>query len=276
MNNTNNDITTEEIVSSNTAMEENESNDTTIGENVSNNTEIKENTSNNLTTKEGTNNNKVIEESACIKKSNDSKNNLISEVYSKKSKPLSNVKALLMILVLVIVDQVSKLFVLSCLKGKEPIKLLGDNFEFMYLENRSAAFGVDPVSLFQSIFKLDYFYKNPLAFENTKFVFFVFFTVVIVGLIVYFMLNIPENSRYNFIKIVFSLIVAGAIGNFIDRVFRKFVVDFLYFKTINFPVFNIADIFITVGAIVLCILFLFYHSEEELGKIFTLKRKQLK
>jgi len=58
------------------------------------------------------------------------------------------------------------------------------------------------------------------------------------------------------------------LGNFIDRVFRNYVVDFFYFKLIDFPVFNVADIYVTVAAFAMIILGLFYYKEEDYNKIF--------
>ena len=53
-----------------------------------------------------------------------------------------------------------------------------------------------------------------------------------------------------------------------DRVFRNYVVDFFYFKLIDFPVFNVADIYVTVAAFAMIILGLFYYKEEDYNKIF--------
>jgi signal peptidase II len=59
-------------------------------------------------------------------------------------------------------------------------------------------------------------------------------------------------------------IAAGAIGNLIDRVRLDYVVDFFYFSLINFPIFNVADIYVTFAAVVLVILLLFVYKEEDL------------
>ena len=67
---------------------------------------------------------------------------------------------------------------------------------------------------------------------------------------------------------VTKLMAIGALGNFIDRVFRNYVVDFFYFKLIDFPVFNVADIYVTVAAFAMIILGLFYYKEEDYNKIF--------
>jgi signal peptidase II len=67
---------------------------------------------------------------------------------------------------------------------------------------------------------------------------------------------------------------AGAVGNMIDRIFRKYVVDFVYFSLINFPVFNVADIYVTVAAVMLVILILFFYQEEDFDRIFPKKTKE--
>ena len=61
--------------------------------------------------------------------------------------------------------------------------------------------------------------------------------------------------------------MAGAYGNFIDRLRLGYVIDFFYFKLIDFPVFNVADIYVTVSTIVFCLLLFFYYKEEDLERI---------
>ena len=59
--------------------------------------------------------------------------------------------------------------------------------------------------------------------------------------------------------------VAGAIGNMIDRVSLGYVVDFLYFKLIDFPIFNVADCYVTVATAAAAVLIMFSYKEEELA-----------
>ena len=68
--------------------------------------------------------------------------------------------------------------------------------------------------------------------------------------------------------------MAGAAGNCIDRVMQQYVVDFLYFKLINFPIFNVADIYVTVGTLLLAVLMLFYYKEEEIEQIYRGRRNK--
>ena len=66
------------------------------------------------------------------------------------------------------------------------------------------------------------------------------------------------------LKVCLTLICAGAAGNFIDRVAMGYVVDFLYFKLIDFPIFNVADCYVTVSTIALAFLLFRYYSDEDL------------
>lgn len=155
-------------------------------------------------------------------------------------------------MILVILDQISKLWVLNHLKGKEPIVLIENVFEFHYVENRGAAFGI---------------------MQNKQWLFLVITMLVLAGL-VYLTTRIPQTPRFFFLRFCILLVGGGAIGNLIDRVFRKYVVDFLYFKLIDFPVFNVADIFVTCAAFLVIFLVLFYYKEEELDSIFHKKQKE--
>ena len=69
------------------------------------------------------------------------------------------------------------------------------------------------------------------------------------------------------LRCIIVLIGAGAVGNFIDRMSNGYVVDFFYFKLIDFPVFNVADIYVTCGVICLFFLILFVYSDKEFDEI---------
>ena len=76
------------------------------------------------------------------------------------------------------------------------------------------------------------------------------------------------------INLILIFFVAGAIGNLIDRIVNNYVVDFFYFKLINFPIFNVADIYVTVAAFAFIILGIFYYKEEDFEMIFKKKDKK--
>ena len=73
-------------------------------------------------------------------------------------------------------------------------------------------------------------------------------------------------------RILTTFLGAGAVGNMIDRVFRGYVIDFFYFSLIDFPVFNVADIYVVVSILVLVYLFLAVYKEEDFD--FLQKRKK--
>lgn len=194
---------------------------------------------------------------------------------NKKSKKTLIISAI-SVLVLVALDQLTKYLAVVFLKNKPAIPIIKDVFELQYLENQSAAFGMDPVSLLHKIFSFDVFEKNPQLFLDVKMGFFIVTTVAILILFVLLYLRIPTEKRFQYIDWILIFFSAGAIGNFIDRVSLNYVVDFLYFKLINFPIFNVADIYVTCSAFALIALGLFYYKDEDFDLIFPPKNKEEK
>ena len=78
---------------------------------------------------------------------------------------------------------------------------------------------------------------------------------------------IPQERKFLPLDILCVLLLSGAIGNFIDRVSQSYVVDFIYFSLIDFPIFNVADCYVSISAVLLFILVLFYYKEEDLKGI---------
>lgn len=160
-----------------------------------------------------------------------------------------NLAGILAVIVLIFLDQWTKRLAVLRLKDQEPFVLLDGVFELNYLENRGAAFGI---------------------FQGQRAIF-LLCTLVILGLVVFCYCRLPDDKRFHPLRLVGMLLAAGAIGNMIDRAVNSFVVDFLYFKLIDFPVFNVADCYVTVGAALLALLILFYYKEDELGFWFGKK-----
>lgn len=150
---------------------------------------------------------------------------------------------------LVLLDQYTKHLAVAHLKGKEAMVLIDGVFEFLYSENRGAAFGM----------------------LQGKQGFFFLIGLIVLGAAIFAMCRMPsfQNKRYHWLKLCVIMVTAGAIGNMIDRVSQGFVVDFLYFSLIDFPIFNVADIYVTVSAALMVLLMFFYYTEEEL-EIFQL------
>lgn len=142
---------------------------------------------------------------------------------------------------LVLLDQATKLAAVSALKDGGPFVLIPGVFQLQYLENRGAAFGL---------------------LQNAR-IFFLAVTLIALAAVIYVLVRLPLKRRYIVLRFLMVLIAAGAVGNMIDRVFLGFVRDFLYFSLIDFPIFNVADIYVTCATILLILLLLFYYKEED-------------
>ncbi len=141
--------------------------------------------------------------------------------------------------VLIAADQIIKLAALGSLKAVGTVEIFKNILSFTYVENRGAAFGI---------------------LQNHRWLFILFTVAAIVAIIVYTAKTKPQSKVYMWSA---SLIVAGGIGNLIDRIFRGYVVDMIEVTFINYPVFNFADICVVTGAILLCIYALFDKKAEQ-------------
>ena len=108
--------------------------------------------------------------------------------------------------------------------------------------------------------------------QNQK-VFFIFVAIVILSVIAYVLFKTPDHKKYRALHILLSLIAAGAIGNMIDRIRLDYVVDFIYIVLINFPIFNVADIYVTFATAILVLMLLFVYKEQDLNFISFKQKK---
>lgn len=175
--------------------------------------------------------------------------------------------------ILIFFDQITKKLAVIYLKGKAPFPLIKEVFELRYLENTSAAFGMDPISLLHNIFHFDVFNNNPELYLNIRMGFFYVLSFLVILFLIYFYTKIPSEKRYVYMDYVLLFFIAGAIGNLVDRIANKYVIDFLYFKLIDFPIFNVADIYVTCAAFAMVGLGLFYYKDEDIERIFPSKNK---
>ena len=183
------------------------------------------------------------------------------------------IKSSIIVLMLVIFDQVTKYFATIKLKANDAYVIINDVFELQYLENQSAAFSLDPVSIIHHFFPIKAFDENPALFLKTKMIFFIVLTAICIFLLIKLYLRIPDIKRYMVLNGVIIVLVAGALGNLIDRIIHNYVIDFFYFSLINFPIFNVADIYVTCSVFVLAYLILFFLNEDDFEKIFPSKKK---
>ena len=173
----------------------------------------------------------------------------------------------------ILLDQITKYLAYTNLRGQDAFVIIPNVFELRYLENQSAAFSFDPISLLHKIFHISYFDAHPDAFLTCKMVFFVAMTVIVLVLLAVLYRRIPWNRHWLPMNLILLGFMAGAIGNLIDRIVHRFVIDFFYFRLINFPIFNVADIYVTIAAIALMIAIFFIYSEKDFNSIFPSKKK---
>lgn len=142
--------------------------------------------------------------------------------------------------VLVIADQLSKHAALTYLAPVGNIVIIQNIFSLTFVENRGAAFGI---------------------LQGARWGFLIA-TPLILAAMVYYFIKLPYGRVYGFVRAALVLVFAGAIGNYIDRLFRGYVVDFLHATFIDFPVFNLADIFVVTGTALLAVLLIFFVKDE--------------
>ncbi len=133
--------------------------------------------------------------------------------------------------------------------------------------------GGNDLDLLPGILKLHYLQNTGAAFSilEGQQVFFLILTPLLILCIMAFALTTPITKRFLPLQITYCFLISGAIGNFIDRVVQGYVTDFIYFCLIDFPVFNVADIYVTLSIVSLIFLVLFIYKDEELDQVLPWK-----
>lgn len=145
---------------------------------------------------------------------------------------------IIFIIIGLIIDRLSKSYAINnFIENSYQGKLLN----FTYLENRGAAFGI---------------------LQDSRLFFIILTLVIVAALVYYFVKNYKTNHKI--LNIALAMIISGAIGNFYDRLFQGYVVDFIEFAFVKFPVFNIADIFVTLGSFLMIIYLIFFEESEKI------------
>lgn len=155
-----------------------------------------------------------------------------------------------LILLLLFLDQFTKHEAFLHLRHQDSIPLIPGVLELSYVENRGMAFGM---------------------LEGRQFLFIgicVLFCIALVWIFV----RLPKNRYYLSLVITGGVLFSGAVGNFIDRLRCGYVVDFIYFSLIDFPVFNIADIYVVCGGIALVLLVIFKYKDEDFDFLYRNKK----
>ncbi|WP_066194090.1 MULTISPECIES: signal peptidase II [Gracilibacillus] len=147
-------------------------------------------------------------------------------------------------LAIILIDQVTKWLVVVNMEIGERIPFIESFFYITSHRNQGAAWGI----------------------LQGKMTFFYIITTVVVGFIIFYIQKYAKDNR--FLAIALALILGGAIGNFIDRLFRKEVVDFfdVYLGSYNYPIFNIADASLVIGVITIFILTIWEERNKKKEK----------
>ncbi len=137
-----------------------------------------------------------------------------------------------------ILDRVSKVWAIDALADK-PFTVIDNFFYFRYLENRGAAFSI---------------------LEGKT-----LFLIIMTSLVSLAVLFVIFKYKDKFLRTTLSLILSGALGNLYDRIAKGSVTDFIdfHFGSYVFPTFNVADMFVVVGTILMAIYILFIYKEDK-------------
>lgn len=144
-------------------------------------------------------------------------------------------------LLLTLTDQLTKFLTVRCLKNGADVILIPGILSLTYVENRGAAFGI---------------------FQDGRILFFIT-TAVMLAAFGWCYGKLLRQRSYGFLRVLCVILMAGGVGNLTDRIFRGYVVDMIYFMPINFPVFNVADCYITVSVILLVAAVLFVYKDDD-------------
>lgn len=159
-----------------------------------------------------------------------------------------NIMPIIAVVVLILLDQGTKLWALASLKPIHNMTLVEGFMDLTFVENRGVAFGM---------------------FSGQRW-FILLLTGIIAAGLIWFYVTMPKKKEYFPLRVSLVLVLSGAIGNIIDRLFRGYVVDFFEFTFFEWPVFNVADIYVVVGVILLALMIIFVVKDEDL----ELKKKK--
>ena len=158
---------------------------------------------------------------------------------------------LILIILLVVADQIVKYYATINLESNGSIVILEGILQLTYLKNTGGILGI----------------------LHDQSLFIVFIAVILVLIVIYFLSRLPDKPKFNIMHIVMSCMLAGGLGNLIDRIRFGYVIDFIYFIGIDFPIFNCADILISVSSVVLILLLIFFYMEKDL-EFLNFKQKR--
>ena len=143
------------------------------------------------------------------------------------------------IFIIAILDQTAKLFAAGLLPSVKTVSLIENVFHLTYVENTGAGFG---------------------AFSGYTWFLIALTLLVIIAVVAFVVTKRPKNRVF---ITALTFMMGGAVGNVVDRIRLGYVIDFFDFCLIDFPVFNVADCFITVGAVIFAVYVIFLSDKKE-------------
>lgn len=148
-------------------------------------------------------------------------------------------------------DQLTKFMITSSYELYESRPVIKNILSFTYIQNRGMAWGM----------------------LQGKRIIFVILTIIILFLCFAIYSNIADKAKYRLLRANMIILISGALGNMLDRIKLGYVIDFFEVKFIDFPVFNVADIYVVVSMIIIFILIMFKYSNEEFDEIIGIVKK---
>lgn len=166
------------------------------------------------------------------------------KIYIMKKR---NIIIFVLIVLLVLLDFITKYIVINKFNINESFIIINNFLKFTYIKNTGAAFG--------------------LLSGN------IVILILITILLLFYLFKELKNSKNSLNLVAYTLILSGALGNLIDRIFRKYVIDFISFTLFGheMAIFNVADTYITIGVTLLIYSIL---KEEFYGKNNSKRRRQ--
>jgi signal peptidase II len=131
------------------------------------------------------------------------------------------------------IDQFTKYLTVENIALHEVVEVIPNVLSFTYIQNSGAAFSI----------------------LEGQMLFFYIVTVIVIIFLLYYMYTEARNNKI--LGILLSIVLAGAIGNFIDRLLYQYVIDMIQLEFVEFAIFNVADSYLTVGVILLLIYTIF-------------------
>ena len=146
---------------------------------------------------------------------------------------------LILTTILVIIDQLTKYLTVENIASHEVVEVIPNILSFTYIQNSGAAFSI----------------------LEGQMLFFYIVSMIVIAFLLYYMYTEAQNNKI--LGILLSIVLSGTIGNFIDRLLYQYVIDMIQLEFVNFAIFNVADMFLTVGVALLFIYTLFEDRINE-------------